>query len=627
MIFCFVIGWNDCADAIEKILSPNRIFQQLVPVMKMARSFLNVDCSEGAKLVGDCLSSAFSGIDKSQALRMEKADIHDCMELIILLEEDPKTANQERQTSVASFFSKLEFSMQCDLVLKLEARTRPQSHNSESRKMIFQALCKALTYCELGSPLIKENNVVDLIFCYSRIGNAEWLQSFLSNVVRAQVTSEKSNDLPTKTLLQKVISSPRILQLDLSSDLGESLMKVLVDSQLTLNIHQLTTILIDVWYDTSPIFLRRLPSTVTIISHFCSVIILRLKKNTTEMLSQRRILEVIKICIELGNASLTKSLLKQVCAKISTWGNREKYSLFVDLIFVSDVWGALSSKSKLITMQTFSSLVPTLIMGMCRPCPASKSPIRIEVLFNCINFFILIELNGFEIEPKINAQTFEPLIAKLPVSLLMELVLQLYKSEAKKSQNIKTLPVCFNFYRDTSRLFFTLEFVPLVSSRTATPILDCLLWLEDEQCWQSFALSVSAASPSFFLRVFLEDLAIQRALKDSCPAVAAFLLIVDNWSLKSASWKEPLFSWNQPKAVLPDHPEVEAFLHSSLKSMTYKKFTRIAEARDFAKYLSYNFRVSVVTSASGKQSQCIITKTRKQYERTRDCISTEKHKW
>jgi hypothetical protein len=51
--------------------------------------------------------------------------------------------------------------------------------------------------------------------------------------------------------------------------------------------------------------------------------------------------------------------------------------------------------------------------------------------------------------------------------------------------------------------------------------------------------------------------------------------------------------------------------------MTYKKFTRIAEARDFAKYLSYNFRVSVVTSASGKQSQCIITKTRKQYERTK----------
>jgi hypothetical protein len=50
--------------------------------------------------------------------------------------------------------------------------------------------------------------------------------------------------------------------------------------------------------------------------------------------------------------------------------------------------------------------------------------------------------------------------------------------------------------------------------------------------------------------------------------------------------------------------------------MTYKKFTRIAEARDFAKYLSYNFSVSVVTSASGKQSQCIITKTRKQYERT-----------
>jgi hypothetical protein len=151
------------------------------------------------------------------------------------------------------------------------------------------------------------------------------------------------------------------------------------------------------------------------------------------------------------------------------------------------------------------------------------------------------------------------------------------------------------------------------------------LWLEDEQSWQSFATSVSTAFPStntyIFLRLFLKNPVIKQAFTVSNLAFGAFATIVDNCSLKSASLKEPPFSWHQREAVVPSHPEVQAFLRSSQESMTYTKFTGIAEARHFAEYLmeeSTNFSVSVSPSGAGKNSRCIITKTRKQNERDKD---------
>jgi len=57
------------------------------------------------------------------------------------------------------------------------------------------------------------------------------------------------------------------------------------------------------------------------------------------------------------------------------------------------------------------------------------------------------------------------------------------------------------------------------------------------------------------------------------------------------------------------------------------KFTGIADARHFAAYLmrgSKNFSVSVTTSGAGKNSRCIITKTRKHYEEINQPFFTSK---
>jgi hypothetical protein len=298
--------------------------------------------------------------------------------------------------------------------------------------------------------------------------------------------------------------------------------------------------------------------------------------------------------------------------------------LFAGLISTPRVWGILDSKLKLIIMKTCGSIIQTWIADIEKFSKRNDIPI-------CIHFFFLLERNRLKNEPTIDAQLFAPLIAKLPVSSLMDLVLQLHQSEVKTIPNIKNFPACFNFYRQASRLFFTMDFVPLVKNEEAMRLLNLLLWLEDEQSWQSFATSVSTAFPStstyIFLRLFLDNPVIKQAFTDSSLAFAAFATIVDNCSLKSASLKEPPFSWHQREAVVPSHPEVQAFLRSSQESMTYTKFTGIAEARNFAAQLmrgSKHFSVSVTTSGAGKNSRCIITKTRKYYEEINQPFFTSK---
>jgi hypothetical protein len=664
------------------MISPNRITQQLMPIIKLAHSFLNFDCLEGAKLVGDRVSSAFINIDKQQARNptWQQTDIRAYIELIFALEANPKTSNQGRMKSFSSFFSKLESSMLCDLVQEMAVQASSQrNENSESCKKMFHVVFKALNDCDLRSPSIEKKAVVNLICCCFRTRNAELLRSFLSNIVRAHIAF-KENKTRSETLLEDVISSPEILNLDLSSDLGEIFMEVLVDSQLTsikketsgpgdpcaygyfllssklslcfqlvihsgknshildprrakliasilaqLDVNQLSNIFSDLLKNNSK-RLKACPSYPTMISLIGNSLITKLKKDEAHELSRRNLLNVLDVFIESGVASLTQSLIKQVCAneESGTRSHQEKYDLFAGLISTPRVWGILDSKLKLIIMKTCGSIIQTWIADIEKFSKRNDIPI-------CIHFFFLLERNRLKNEPTIDAQLFAPLIAKLPVSSLMDLVLQLHQSEVKTIPNIKNFPACFNFYRQASRLFFTMDFVPLVKNEEAMRLLNLLLWLEDEQSWQSFATSVSTAFPStstyIFLRLFLDNPVIKQAFTDSSLAFAAFATIVDNCSLKSASLKEPPFSWHQSEAVVPNHPEVQAFLRSSQECMTYTKFTGIAEARNFAAQLmrgSKNFSVSVTTSGAGKNSRCIITKTRKHYEEINQPFFTSK---
>jgi hypothetical protein len=64
-----------------------------------------------------------------------------------------------------------------------------------------------------------------------------------------------------------------------------------------------------------------------------------------------------------------------------------------------------------------------------------------------------------------------------------------------------------------------------------------------------------------------------------------------------------MFKWEQPDAILKDHPEVEAFLHSTKECMTYDSFANEEEARAFvSKYFCYP---DIVTGYSAKVSEIV----------------------
>jgi hypothetical protein len=410
-----------------------------------------------------------------------------------------------------------------------------------------------------------------------------------------------------------------------------------------LNVQQLTTVLNDILKSSSR-HLKKPSSTATIIHQICVFLISRLNnKNTTAVLSRSTILQSIKAVIEVNDESLSQTLFQQFCEKeeIGSWSKQNKSGLLRDILSSPEVWGKLDSSSRQIIMDTCASLVNSWIVEISlslnslieSTATQINAPPKLltESIVECVQIFFWGEKNRFDIEQKITAEAFQPLIFKLNASQLLELVLQLFKSEFDARPNIKKFPICMDWYRSICRILFTMEFVSLVNLDVATRIVNCLLWLEDEESWKQFAQSVcrhfQSSRGNLFVQIFLKDLPIQRALKAFAPAFAAFLHIVDHWAQQSVNLKEPTFSWHQSNAVVPNNPEVQAFLRSPQESMTYMKFSGIAEARRLAVFLqvmgqSNNFSVSVTTSGSGKNSRCDIRKNRNHFERrARDFFS------
>jgi hypothetical protein len=702
----FVIGWKDSADLIQKMISPDRIVQQLVPIISLAQHLLNFHCLEGAALVGDLISSSLINFNKQQTQRLKQSEIQIYVEFMISLEENAKTANPQRPKSFTTLFSKLETSVQCYLVLELEAQVSSRFQNLDSCNNMFQELCKALPLCDYRSSSIKGNVIVDLICCYFRIGNEELLQTLISKIFHVPANPGENQSHSSEEALKKVISSPLILELALSSEIGLSVVLSLVDKQLIsitsklqkilhgeaqppayvnrlyqqnetqlllslssclrivirveknscystaqrsssissllskLNAQQLTTVLNDIFKSSSR-HLKK-PSS-TIIRQICDLLISRLNSKTSFMLSKSTFLQTVKALIEVNDESLTQTLFTQFCEKdgIGAWSKQNKSGLLREILSSSEVWGKLDSSSRQLIMKTCASLIHSRIAEIIKSLNSltgstttqnqSLRKLAIEGIVDCVQLFFWGEKNRFELEQKITSEAFQPLIMKLNSSVLLELVLQLYKSESDARPNIKKFPICMDWYRTICRILFTVEFVSLVNLDVATRIVNCLLWLEDEESWKQFAQSVCKnflfIRGNLFVQIFLKDHSIQRALKDFAPAFAAFVHIVDHWAQRTEKLKEPIFSWQQSNAVVPNYPEVQAFLRSPQESMAYMNFGGIAEARRLANSLnalgqSNNFSVSVTTSGSGKNSRCDIVKNRNHFERrARDFFS------
>jgi hypothetical protein len=503
------------------------------------------------------------------------------MDMIVALEMNPETASRERIASFFLFFSKLQLSMQCRFFLDFETRFCSHSKKHPSCQPILYGLCQkilAIT-CNIYAPSVK-CFAVDLVSCFLRLGNGQWLETVISNVCREPTVSESQTFiLMKKDLIEKLITSPVIYQLATTSELGQSVMIPII----------------------------------------CGSFLPLVEEKSTAMPRREVILEMVR-WLQSGDESQTHTLLQHVCVN-EIWAHQEKQKLFRMLISTSDIWANLNSSSKLMVLKTCSDLVLLGISEVKQLLNSSDLSNSTSLLVDCVQFFIDVEKNHFcdaENNRLITSRVLQQLMTKISTPQLMELVFNLGLSTLS---DIKRFPLCIDWYRNACQLFFQQDFVHLVNSvgDGVKKIFDCLLWLNDELCWESFKVQICKSFPSeegnLFVQFVVSNEALQETLVEAPLGLTVFNRILDHWIQESSPKKNPpAVDWSMPQASFPAYREVETFLRSSEESMIYSKFRGINEARQFGKLLDNQsgprngFSVHSSFGGIGKKAFCKIEK-------------------
>ena len=180
-------------------------------------------------MAGDYIASSSAEIDASKLKRWKFKSVLAYVDLIVSLEGTPQTSNRERLTSFVDFFSKLQPLLQCRLIVHLDAQNNSRFKGVDSCQFLFPDLCKALLDSDLHveefsysvkKPTIKDL-LVDLLKCYVRLGNGEWLKSLMSNICCVPQPSRRRK-APKNELLENLVSSPVAWELVAVSEQGQS---------------------------------------------------------------------------------------------------------------------------------------------------------------------------------------------------------------------------------------------------------------------------------------------------------------------------------------------------------------------------------------------------------------------
>lgn len=116
------------------------------------------------------------------------------------------------------------------------------------------------------------------------------------------------------------------------------------------------------------------------------------------------------------------------------------------------------------------------------------------------------------------------------------------------------------------------------------------------------------------LRVFLA----QHDSTGKCPFVVDVLKRRQSWLESRVAGGAPVFSWRMPKATMPHHPQVEAFLHSDQVEFKYQ-FDPVGHLRNFISFHSDTYGWNGKSGFSAEMSEmagkiCLIKKTTKMFD-------------
>lgn len=422
-------------------------------------------------------------------------------------------------------------------------------------------------------------------------------------------------------------------------------MKTLVSKLKTWNFKHITDILFDTVKLRSERKNKR-PNNLLVIQLFFQLILPRLREEQTTFLPGV-VLELMRCFVQYLDQSSICELIDAICIRVSKIpSNRQEISInfFVELI-ESTFWNELQYPAKLQIVITSATMIETCIAVYSFDPTQDIYHIFTDIYpqaipteqltVSCLQLFFFIEKNR---KDDGNVKDLAPGLLNLfslqPLAAQMESILNVFLLEVSAVPNIKKFSTCIDLYRKMLSLALNQDFLILFTKEDTNLIanlLKCLVWVSDEEAWQSYSSRI-CQSPSSTVQSRLNETlsqhpAICRMIANSPPALKAITRITEYAEVEYENISEPTFSWHQPLAVLSEYPEVEEFLRSGSESFVYANFQSINEARHFATTLrqlqvSNKFSVSTRTDGKGKMTRCVIKKTHDYHESLKETVAS-----
>lgn len=340
------------------------------------------------------------------------------------------------------------------------------------------------------------------------------------------------------------------------------------------------------------------------------------------------IIEVVKTFIWVGDVMLVRSLVKQICLAGSggSWDPNDKNNLLETILSSLESWCEVGPSSSRLVRDSSTALIGAWIVGLCRildqvgvkAASTRKTDGLRSKIATCVNIFIRTEKSQPRSDQPNVATFFTLLLGKLSLERLCHLILDLRKLDAvDSSSSVLKLPPCSDIYRDLCRLLVNKELNSFIKSYgwLVTELWKCFHWFADEDIFMTLSHKILDAflpteeNPLVAKIVWSAEL---RSMVSTSPCgKAAFRLFLDQRINRLKTMTKPYLSWDHPYAVVPGHPEVEAFLRSTQKSMTYSHFPTFASACKFSVRVGgtkNGYSVQVDPVKMGKRFRCKMEK-------------------
>lgn len=528
-------------------------------------------CTDGAFQIMDRVAFVLPKLEASFVASLGQKDIDSYANFVVDCEADPKTASAQRIVGFATLFPHLDPYEQCRLVVDLRRRIR--FGGIPSCMHLYQELFRALPSCNLHAPGPIKHVIVAVVSSFFQLGDPELIQILMKKICSlGPNTSERPAQ--ENGLIDVLLLSGEFWDLATSSDLGKSMLTSLIEAQ--------------------------------ILSVMC-----------------------------MFDQLITPSEESLAIQQIRPTGELEKLDFTKRIDFLENLSQLeLHNQHCELIREARTALITTWINGFCLlldrersfATPSSSTdPLQVNITV-FLKTFIKMEKNLYDNNRQNVSIGFSHLFSKMSIQRLCQLILDLYKIDSVTQPCLKIVSSCFTVYRDLNRQFVGEDVISLLTPtiKLVVKIAKCLFWLGDDVSLETFCQKICTSVPlneeNLLVKKIVSCSSVWPLACTSPPSLATFYVFLDRHIDYLKTIEEPVFSFGQPCAQLPQYPEVEVFLRSSEERMTYHNLASIFHARSFADELTKvclkNGWCSLKVQAMGsaRSAFCEIVKTQDLYQ-------------